>query len=98
MGYTNYLYAQKDNYTIQGFNVSWDAENTTFVPNDNFIIPGGNAVGLPGTHLSVTTLDHASGGDDLYVFYQTEGDDISVFTRDLVAGPWAAASVDIPDS
>lgn len=99
LGYTNYLYAQSADYTIHGYNISWHSENTSFVPSDNFTIlsAGNGSVGIPGTHLSVTTLPNPSGGNDLFAFYQTEGDDVSVFSRDMLAGPWAEAEVQIPN-
>ncbi|KAL9628201.1 MAG: hypothetical protein Q9164_007361, partial [Protoblastenia rupestris] len=99
LGYTNYLYAQSADYTIQGYNISWHSENTSFVPNDDFTILTANngSLGVPGTHLSVTTLPNPSGGNDLFAFYQTEGDDVSVFSRDMLAGPWAEAEVPIPN-
>lgn len=80
---------------IQGYNISWSAENTTIVSSDSFTIP--LASGIPGTHLSVSALPDASGGNSLVVFYQTEGDDISQFNRDLDGGQWTTASLAIPD-
>lgn len=96
MGYTNFLYAQNPDLTISGFNVSWDAENTTIPDDGTFVING--AEGLPGTHLSVTSLPDASGGNSLLVFYQTNGTDITEFVRDFDAGQWTSSSVPIPDS
>jgi hypothetical protein len=52
--------------------------------------------GLPGSHLSVSALPNVSGGDDLVVFYQTKGDDVSEYTRDIVAGQWSSVQIDIP--
>jgi hypothetical protein len=99
LGYTNYLYVQSSDHTIHGYNISFHSENTSFVPDDDFTIltAGNGSLGLAGTHLSVTTLPNPSGGNDLFAFYQTEGDDVSVFSRDMLAGPWAATKVAIPD-
>lgn len=95
LGYTNILYAQNPQnpnspltntnsgpapaWSISGYNISWAAENTSVVMEDTFTITGG--IGLPSTHLSVTTLPDRSGGDSLLAFFQTEGDDITAFTR-----------------
>lgn len=96
LGYTNYFYAQMaDTDKINGYNISWDAENTSFVDKDMFTV-GGDA-GLPGTHLSVTALPNQSGGDDINVFYQTTGNDVREYTRDLKVGQWAEVNIPIPD-
>src|SRR4051794_34395331 len=60
LGYTNYLYAQLADETIHGWNISFNAESTAFVPGDTFQIQG--LAGLPGTHLTVTSLSNPSGG------------------------------------
>ena len=96
LGYTSYFYAQMaDTNQINGYNISWDAENTSFVDKDMFTV--GGDPGLPGTHLSVTALPNQSGGDDINVFYQTVGDDVTEYTRDLKVGQWAGVDIDIPD-
>ena len=96
VGYTNYLYAQNPDLSVNGFNVTWAAENTTINPDQDFIINGDK--GLAGTHLSVTALPNTSGGNSLLAFYQTNGSDIAEFVRDLDAGQWTCWSVPIPDS
>ena len=85
LGYTNYFYAQSgDDQSIQGYNITWAAENTEIVHDSDFTI--GGDPGISGTHLSVKLLENAGGGNSILVFYQTEGDDITEYTRDLVAG------------
>lgn len=97
LGYTNYFYAQMaDGNAINGYNISWAAENTSFVDEDMFIVNNGEA-GLPGTHLSVTALPNQSGGDDINVFYQTVGNDVTEYTRDLEGGQWSEVNIAIPD-
>jgi len=59
---------------------------------DTFTVQG--EPGLPGTHLSVSAIPNNSGGNNVVVFYQTNGSDISEYTRDLYAGQWSA--IDIP--
>lgn len=96
MGFTNYLVCQLQDYTIHGYNLTWQAENTTFAPafgsessqHDEFTITTGgqNVLGLPGTHLSNTALSQ-SGNVYLTIFFQTEGSDISIYNRaDTSAG------------
>ena len=96
VGFTNYLYVQNPDLSISGFNITWDAENTTSNVNQNFVINGER--GIPGTHLSVTALPNTSGGTSLLTFYQTNGSDITEFVRDLDAGQWTSSSVPIPNS
>lgn len=89
---------QNPDLTFSGFNITWDAENTSAPiddPNQSFIITGEE--GLPGTHLSVTALPDQSGGDSLYAFYQINGSDITSFVRDFGAGQWTSRAVPIPD-
>lgn len=95
MGYTNYLYIQNPDLSISGFNISWAAEKTAIEPKQ-FVVNGEK--GLPGTHLSVTALPNASGGNSLLVFYQTNGSDVTEFVRDLDAGQWTSSIVPIPDT
>lgn len=94
MGYTNFLYAQNPDLSISGYNVSFAAENTTISNDETFVING--AKGLAGTHLSVTSLPDASGGNSLLAFYQTNGTDVTEFVRDFDAGQWTSSNVPIP--
>ena len=102
MGYTNYLTYQFWDETIRGVNVSWAAENTSFFPAaldsgqnhdlDEWQIP---TTGVPGTHMSITALSDVSGGVHLAVFFQTEGDDFKMWSRDNSAGFWTSADVPV---
>lgn len=94
LGYTNYLYAQLADETIHGYNISFDAENTAFVPGDSFQIQG--LPGVPGTHLSVTSLSDPSGGESILAFYQTYGNDITEYSRGKYGGQWSGNPVTIP--
>lgn len=97
LGYTNYFYAQMaETNMISGYNLTWNAENTSIVASDTFTVQG--KPGLPGTHLSVSAIPNTSGGNDLVVFYQTNGSDVSEYTRDLVAGQWSSVDIPIPQS
>jgi hypothetical protein len=106
MGFTNYLVCQLEDYTIHGYNLTWQAENTTFAPAfggesgqyDEFTIATGgqNVLGLPGTHLSNTAL-YQSSGAYLTIFFQTEGSDISLYNRaDISAGGiWTSSTAPV---
>lgn len=85
-----------DTLNINGYNVSWAAENTTIISADNLTV--GGDPGLPGTHLSVTALPNQSGGDDINVFYQMAGDDVSEYTRDLEGGQWGEVRIPITEA
>jgi len=103
LGYTTYFYAQMADRSIRGYNVTYQAENTTFLANETFAItnPAGPVLGLGGTHLTVTAFAEKRGEetvwDSLYVFYQTGGDDITAFTRGLEGGEWNQGPLQIPD-
>ena len=102
LGYTTYFFMQMADKTVQGFNVSFHAENTTVVMDDTFTItdPAGPVLGLGGTHLTNTAYAEKEGDkvlwDSLYVFYQTEGDDITAFTRPIAGGEWTKGDIKIP--
>ncbi|KAH9832708.1 hypothetical protein Tdes44962_MAKER00188 [Teratosphaeria destructans] len=94
LGYTNFFYAQAaDTNLIMGYNVSWDAENTSFVgrPFNVADIPG-----LSGTRFAVNAMPTLSNGNDLVVFFQENGSDVSQYTRDSVGGVWSHVAVPIP--
>lgn len=103
LGYTTYFYAQMQDRTIRGFNVSFAAENTSFVEDESFAItdPAGPVEALGGTHMTLTAFAEKDGEktlwDSLYVFFQTEGDDITAFTRGLSGGEWTRGALEIPD-
>ncbi|XP_014554514.1 hypothetical protein COCVIDRAFT_104758 [Bipolaris victoriae FI3] len=102
LGYTTYFYAQMADRTIQGYNVTYAGENTTFVEDETFAItdPAGPVKALGGTHMTVTAYKDTHGPepwDSLYVFFQTAGDDITAFTRGLTGGQWTGAQLNIPD-
>lgn len=96
MGYTNFLYTQNEDLSVSGYNVSWNAENTSIPSSETFTING--ARGEPGTHLSVTALPNQSGGNSLLVFYQVNGTDITEYVRDLQQGQWTSSGIPIPSS
>ena len=83
MAYTNYITFQATDNTIQGYNISWAAENTSIAPArdgsagyDQWVIhyPNGSDVyALPGTQLEVTALAYITGGAEMAVYFQMEG-------------------------
>lgn len=104
LGFTTYFYAQMADRSIKGYNITYQAENTTYSQDSSFAItdPAGPALGLGGTHITVTAYTAKDGNttlwDSLYVFYQTAGDDITAFTRPLKGGEWTRGSLTIPDT
>ncbi|CAE7214206.1 hypothetical protein PTNB85_06952 [Pyrenophora teres f. teres] len=104
LGYTTYFYAQMADRTIRGYNISFASENTQLAGEDSsFAItdPAGPVQALGGTHLTLTAFAEKDGErtlwDSLYVFFQTEGDDITAFTRGLNGGEWTRGKLGIPD-
>ncbi|KAF2438242.1 hypothetical protein P171DRAFT_437303 [Karstenula rhodostoma CBS 690.94] len=105
LGYTNYLYMQMEDRTIKGFNVQYDAENT-YLNDDQFTISplGVDEHAVSGTHLTATSVavkDDKNSSitlwDSLYVFVQTEGDDITAYARPLKGGEWSKALLTLSD-
>jgi hypothetical protein len=68
---------------------------TTITEDSHFVV--GYMPGISGTHLSVTALPNSGGGNSILVFYQTEGDDITEYTRDWLAGQWTSIDIPVPD-
>lgn len=98
LAYTIYLYTQMDDLSMKGFNVSFAAENTTSFPSHKTTVghEDGPYRGIPGTRFSASAMPNPADGDDLLMFYQTQGDDISVFTRDLEGKYWTRDKLPIP--
>lgn len=82
-----------------GYNISYEAENTTITEDYTMTVGGTNGPvkGIGGTHLTCTTVWDQSGGASLYVLYQTNGDDITIFTRDMKGGQWSQGLLPIPE-
>jgi hypothetical protein len=83
-----------DDSTIHGYNVSFSAENTTILNEIVVSDANGPVKFLNGTHMTVSAVPDTSGGATLLVFAQTEGNDITLYTRDLLGGVWT--SVQLP--
>ena len=95
LGYTSYLYAQDSALNILGYNVSFDAEATSFVTEDSLVIQSN--IGIPGTRMSVTTAPNESGGSNLLVFNQNNGSSVTEYIRDLYEGQWTSYVLPIPE-
>ncbi|KAF2133634.1 hypothetical protein P153DRAFT_282218 [Dothidotthia symphoricarpi CBS 119687] len=105
LGYTTYFYTQMADRSIKGYDVQYNAENTTSPTDKSFYVTdgAGPVKGLGGTHLTVTAAsdtntDGSTKWSSLYVFYQTEGTDISVFTRGISGGEWTKGELAVPDT
>lgn len=101
------IYQAKDT-TIRGANVVWGAENTTIAkgsdggPDEWTLQYNGEDVhAVRGTHLSITAVKTVSNGALLLAFFQEEGNDMKMYTRDAVnsGGLWQQAAQDpvVPD-
>jgi hypothetical protein len=101
LGYTTFLYAQDaDTLQLRGYNMTWHAEETRIVEEDTLTVEVNiEDEGRPvaGSHFSVTAVNDQSGGESLVVFYQTVGNDITEFTRDLYEGMWSYIPVPVND-
>lgn len=80
--------------------MSWHAEDTQIIAKDTLTVQlntEDKGTALLGSHLSVSAINDKSGGESLIVFYQTEGNDITEFTRDLFGGAWSTLPIPVPD-
>lgn len=109
LGYTNYMVWQADDTTIRGASVLFGAEKTALNKTaagveDSWTLQnnGKDIQAVRGTHLSITALTTASKGANLLTFFQEEGDDVAMYTRDAYnpGGLWSAAPQDpvVPES
>jgi hypothetical protein len=80
--------------------MTWHAEDTKIVTADNLTVEVNivnNGAPLLGSHFSVSAINNKSGGESLIVFYQTIGNDITEFTRDLFGGIWSYIPLPMKD-
>lgn len=99
LGYTDFLITQMADGSVMGHNITWAAENSSISGAQNFTIRDQQSIrkGLNGTHLTNTAVPTPSEGRDLNIFYQTNGSDIVVFSRDIYKGVFVPTPLVIPD-
>jgi hypothetical protein len=83
-----------DDNLLHGYNITWGAENTSINAGSEFSV--GSTPGISGTHFSVSAIPNPGGGNNIIVFYQAKGNDVTEYTRDLVAGQWSSVDIQIP--
>ncbi|KAL1594108.1 hypothetical protein SLS59_008942 [Nothophoma quercina] len=105
LGYTTFFYAQSADRSIRGYDINYNAENTSYPMHENFTVqtPAEPLYALGGTHLTVSSVTEKNTEgetlyDSLYVFFQKDGDDITAATRRLFGGEWTIAPLKIPDA
>lgn len=102
LGYTTYFYAQMADRTIQAYNMSWAAENTTMLDGETFSLThdGEPVKAQGGSRLTVSAYSDYNEGettwDSLFVFYQADGDDVTILTRPFAGGDWSREMLEIP--
>ncbi|KAK3696302.1 hypothetical protein LTR37_018038 [Vermiconidia calcicola] len=98
LGWHALMYAKPaDSGLIRNWNVSFAAENTSISSSTASAVEGGLAAS--GTHLGVWSLPPGlvKQAEEALVFYQTEGDDITLFSQNLISGVWNTTRLPIPD-
>ena len=81
-----------------GWNITFDAENTA-ISGSSLSQVSGDA-GIADSSLASWSIPpdvSADGEYEVLVFYQTEGDDITVFSGDVNSGQWTSANLPIAD-
>jgi hypothetical protein len=96
LSYDTLLVAQDYEGYIQGYNISFEAENTDILSNVTLGDGHGPVKGMLGTRIAITSLKNEKEGTTLYAFYQVFGDDITLLTRDT-SGKWNSSKLQIPD-
>src|SRR5690242_4057696 len=105
LGYTTFFYAQSADRSIRGYDMHYNAENTSYPMAENFTIstPAAPVFALGGTHMTVSAVSEKDDAgkvlyDNLYVFFQESGSDITAATRRVAGGEWTIAPLEIPDT
>lgn len=72
---------------------------------ENFTVtsPAKPVLALGGTHMTVSAVSEKNDAgvvlyDNLYVFFQEDGDDITAATRRVAGGEWTIDTLTIPDT
>ena len=83
-----------DSGQVQGWNITFDAENSTTSSTLLSNVFGDPAI--PGSHLFAWTIPPVGVPDELLVFYQIDGDDITVYSGNPTTGEWTPTTIPIP--
>lgn len=81
-----------------GWNITFDAENTSISGTSLTAVSGDS--GIVDSSLASWSIPpdvSVDGQYEMLVFYQTEGDDITVFSGDVDSGDWTSTRLPIPD-
>jgi len=84
------VHFQLPNNTVREIIATGTAESSKWAP---YYLDLDEKPALPGSRLGSVILNTAQGGQEIHVFYQTNGSDISEFVRTLDGGSWAVDAV-----
>ena len=83
---------------VKGWNISFAAQDSKLVPSVLPTVEG--TPGVSGTHLGIWSFPSGappSGADVIMLFYQTQGNDITMFSGSVSSGQWHVSTAPIPD-
>lgn len=83
-----------DSGQVQGWNITFSAENTTTGSTTLSNVFGDPAI--VGSHLWTWTVPPTGEPNEVLVFYQTHGDDITVYSGNPSSGAWTPTTIPIP--
>ncbi|KAI9876995.1 MAG: hypothetical protein M1830_005080 [Pleopsidium flavum] len=86
------IHFQLSNNTVREVIATGTGETSRWAP---YYLDINEEPALPGSRLGSVILNTAQGGQEIHVFYQTNGSDISEFVRTLDGGSWAVRAVPI---
>jgi hypothetical protein len=95
IGFNGYMVVQLPDLTLLGNNISFDAQNTQLMPNEEFHI---SQTSIPSTHLWLWELPTDSKDEQLSIVNQINGTDITATTRDMVSGQVSNQPFRIPNT
>lgn len=81
---------------IQGWNMTWEAENSTIGSTTLSEVAG--PVGIPGTRVVAAAYPAHGQQENIFVFYQANGNEIVMSTGDIATGSWNSTTLPIPDA
>ncbi|KAK5171479.1 uncharacterized protein LTR77_004624 [Saxophila tyrrhenica] len=84
-----------DSGKIQGWNMTYEAENSTIGSTTLSEVAG--PPGSPDTRVAAMTYPPAGRYDTIFVFYQANGNEIVMSTGDVASGAWNSTTLPVPD-
>ena len=83
------------NGTMRSYNISFDAKNSSIMPSDLSIVDGNS--GVSDTRISTWAVPAKGEPEQLLLFYQRSGDDITMKSGSVSTGVWTEGTIPVPN-